>query len=72
MTVTQIIAVVDLILAGSKIIGRVVIDRKADCYDLLGWVANADGCGRREILLCSVSGVREAIEIQRCLNSRAK
>lgn len=71
MTTDQIIEVIETILDGRPIIGRVTIDRQSDSsFDVLGRVRNFDGCGVQEMLLCSVKHIDMAINVQRTLNFR--
>lgn len=70
MTTAQIIEVIETILDGRPIIGRVTIDRHRDSFDVIGRVRNFDGCGVQEMLLCSVKHIDMAINVQRTLNFR--
>ena len=69
-TTAQVVATIDLLLGGAKIVGRAVHVRGVMGFELWALVANVDGCGRKDTMLCCLDQVADVVDVRRVINAR--
>jgi hypothetical protein len=70
MNATQIIEVVKLVIDGRKMASKVGISRDPvdNMHDLYATLYNADGFGKKEVLLASLESSSLAVEVRNRIN----
>ncbi len=67
MTTQQIIEITRIAFAGRQIVGRIGVLCEDGKWNVIARVRNADGCGIRHEVLCSLDDVALAVDVRRHL-----